>query len=222
MLIGNSFNHGLYHGLIPIMNIPYLNSSPAPLMYVSRVRDIMHWGTVHVPARCHIGELQMLYKRITRKNNPLSHNAFPVVEDPTGKKLLQGLISCKDFLQLMEDLQHPKKKNDLLIGKTRSEVDVMEYADRSPITVFPHTTVARAYSIFRKLGLRHLVVLERDGRVCGMITRKDLMLYKLVEHHQRELDLIKKLQQQVRAKQARNGFVPSDSVNGSSNKTQYV
>ena len=98
----------------------------------------------------------------------------------------------------------------------------MEYADRSPITVFPHTTVARAYSIFRKLGLRHLVVLERDGRVCGMITRKDLMLYKLVEHHQRELDLIKRLQQKVRAKQARNGFVPSDSGNGSTNKTQYV
>ena len=80
----------------------------------------------------------------------------------------------------------------------------------------------RAYSIFRKLGLRHLVVLERDGRVCGMITRKDLMLYKLVEHHQRELDLIKRLQQKVRAKQARNGFVPSDSWNGSTNKTQYV
>jgi chloride channel 7 len=222
MLIGNSFNHGLYHGLIPIMNIPFLNSSPAPLMYVSRVRDIMHWGTVHIPARCHIGELKMLHKRITRKNKPLSHNAFPVVEDPTGKKLLQGLISRKDFLQLMEDLQHPKKQKDLLIGKTRSEVDVMEYADRSPITVFPHTTVARAYSIFRKLGLRHLVVLERDGRVCGMITRKDLMLYKLVEHHQRELDLIKRLQQKVRAKQARNGFVPSDSGNGSTNKTQYV
>ena len=85
-----------------------------------------------------------------------------------------------------------------------------------------NSTKDGAYSIFRKLGLRHLVVLERDGRVCGMITRKDLMLYKLVEHHQRELDLIKKLQQQVRAKQARNGFVPSDSVNGSSNKTQYV
>ena len=55
-----------------------------------------------------------------------------------------------------------------------------------------------------------------------MITRKDLMLYKLVEHHQRELDLIKRLQQKVRAKQARNGFVPSDSGNGSTNKTQYV
>ena len=57
MLVGNFFNHGLYHGLIPIMNVPFLNSEPAPLMYVSRVRDIMHQGTVHLPELCHIGEL---------------------------------------------------------------------------------------------------------------------------------------------------------------------
>ena len=84
----------------------------------------------------------------------------------------------------------------------------MDYADRSPITVFPHTTVARAYSIFRKLGLRHLVIIERNGRACGMITRKDLMLYKLVEYHQRELELVLGLQRRVHEKQARSGFKP--------------
>ena len=67
MLVGNSFNHGLYHGLIPIMNVPFLNSAPAPLMYVSRVRDIMHQGVVHLPELCHIGELTMLLKRIKKE-----------------------------------------------------------------------------------------------------------------------------------------------------------
>ena len=67
MLVGNYFNHGLYHGLIPIMNVPFLNSEPAPLMYVSRVRDIMHNGTVHLPELCHIGELTMLMNRVKKK-----------------------------------------------------------------------------------------------------------------------------------------------------------
>ena len=55
-----------------------------------------------------------------------------------------------------------------------------------------------------------------------MITRKDLMLYKLVEHHQRELDLIIRLQKRVRDRQARNGFVPGGKISGASKKTQYV
>ena len=35
-------------------------------------------------------------------------------------------------------------------------IDLMHYCDRGPLTVHPHTTVARAYMVFRKLGLRHL------------------------------------------------------------------
>ena len=160
MLVGNYFNHGLYHGLIPIMNVPFLNSAPAPLMYVSRVRDIMH----------------------------------------------------KDLFTLMQDLDNPAKRAQKLTGPNHNQIDVMDYADRSPITVFPHTTVARAYSILRKLGLRHLVVIERNGRVCGMVTRKDLMLYKLVDSHERELQLVVMLQRMVREKQARSGFKSKDAA----------
>ena len=134
------------------MNVPFLNSAPAPLMYVSRVRDIMHQGVVHLPELCHIGELTMLWKRLKKKK--LSHNAFPVLE--TGNTgLLKGLLSKKEFFTLMEDLKDPAKKEHMLTGPNHNLIDVMDYADRSPITVFPHTTVARAYSIFRKLGLRH-------------------------------------------------------------------
>jgi hypothetical protein len=84
---------GLYHGLIPLMNLPFLNASPAPIMFVSRVRDIM--GTVPIvwlPQHCHIGELVTLKKRYDKKageTNRVSHNAFPVVVDPNNL-LLQG------------------------------------------------------------------------------------------------------------------------------------
>ena len=36
-------------------------------------------------------------------------------------------------------------------------------------------SVWRALFYFRSCGLRHLVVVDRDNRVCGMLTRKDLL-----------------------------------------------
>ena len=39
----------------------------------------------------------------------------------------------------------------------------------------------RTYVIFRTLGLRHLVVVDVHNRVVGLITRKDLMPFKMQE-----------------------------------------
>ena len=139
------------------------------------------------------------------------HNAFPIVESGN-TDLLKGLLSKKDFFHLMEDFNNPRKREHMLTGPNHNLIDLMDYADRSPLTVFPHTTVARAYSILRKLGLRHLIVIERNGKVSGIITRKDLMLYKLVDSHERELNLVVMLQRMVREKQARSGFKPKDGV----------
>ena len=41
MIVGNFFNHGLYHGLIPVQNLPYLNSEPADVMWLVSVGDVM-------------------------------------------------------------------------------------------------------------------------------------------------------------------------------------
>ena len=52
---------------------------------------------------------------------------------------------------------------------------VMEMVmDRAPCVVSEEAPLSRVHAMFRALGLRHLVVLSRDGRVVGIITRKDL------------------------------------------------
>ena len=66
------------------------------------------------------------------------------------------------------------------------------------VAVTAMTTVARAYEMFRKLGLRHLMVLGGRGEVVGVITRKDLMVFRILHRKQRELDLIVKMQRTVR------------------------
>lgn len=43
------------------------------------------------------------------------------------------------------------------------------------MSVQAHFSLQRTYIIFRTLGLRHLTVVDRQNRVVGVITRKDLM-----------------------------------------------
>ncbi|DAZ97352.1 TPA: hypothetical protein N0F65_010786, partial [Lagenidium giganteum] len=53
-------------------------------------------------------------------------------------------------------------------------MDLTPYMNPTPHTVQEQTPVPRAFRLFRSLGLRHLVVLNRRNEVRGMITRKDL------------------------------------------------
>merc|ERR1712167_117699 len=80
------------------------------------------------------------------------------------------------------------------------------YCDRSPLSVDKATTVARAYEIFTKLGLRHLVVKGHTGKAEGMLTRKDLMLWRISAFKEKELNWIKKIQSTARRTLKSSGF----------------
>lgn len=99
----------------------------------------------------------------------ITHNAFPVVDM---KGTLLGLVSRKSLQMAVY--------SDELTSKEQ-QINLVEYMDRSPITVYPHTPLSRAFIIFRKLGMRHLCVIDRHGKAQGIITRKDLMTYRLEE-----------------------------------------
>ncbi|XP_076814080.1 chloride channel protein C-like [Clavelina lepadiformis] len=60
-------------------------------------------------------------------------------------------------------------------------IDLNSYLNRSCVTL-PHTfSLHRTYIIFRTLGLRHLPVVDEQNHVVGIITRKDLMGFRLEE-----------------------------------------
>lgn len=54
--------------------------------------------------------------------------------------------------------------------------------DTSPYTIHESASIQRTYRYFRTMGLRHLIVLDCDHKVVGMITRHDLVEHRL-EHH---------------------------------------
>jgi H+/Cl- antiporter ClcA len=203
MLVGNMFNHGLYHGLIPIMNIPYLNATPAHVMFVTRVSEIMKTKLVCLPQHCSVGELKILRKRI--EMGRCTHNAFPVIESYYHRKLC-GLLDTSNLKLLFEHLESGDKILNERIRGPDGTIDLTQYCDRSPLTVASISTVSRAYEVFRKLGLRHLMVTGPDGMLCGVVTRKDLMIFKIVEQKERELLVVCQLQEIIRKKLEKKNF----------------
>jgi len=61
------------------------------------------------------------------------------------------------------------------------EIDLTPYINFSAVKVAKNFSVERAYIMFSTMGLRHLVVVDDRNRVRGIITRKDLLGFRLDE-----------------------------------------
>lgn len=60
-------------------------------------------------------------------------------------------------------------------GDLEFTVSCEKFMNPSPYTVSEQTSAPRLFRLFRALGLRHLVVVDQDHRVRGIITRQDLV-----------------------------------------------
>ena len=55
------------------------------------------------------------------------------------------------------------------------------YLNRSVCKVDQCFSLYRTYQLFRTLGLRHLLVTDKNNRIVGIITRKDLMAFNIAQ-----------------------------------------
>ncbi|CAD5124729.1 DgyrCDS12999 [Dimorphilus gyrociliatus] len=60
-------------------------------------------------------------------------------------------------------------------------VNLEQFIDKSCTKVDQEYSVHRVYTLFRTLGLRHLLVIDSLNRIVGIITRKDLMNFNIHE-----------------------------------------
>ena len=56
-----------------------------------------------------------------------------------------------------------------------AELDLAPYMDEHPLAVHMSYPLAKVHTLFRTLGLRHLIVVNTDNTVYGIVTRKELM-----------------------------------------------
>ena len=55
-----------------------------------------------------------------------------------------------------------------------ADVDLAPYMDEHPLSVHSSYPLAKVHTLFRSLGLRHLVIVNSDNTVYGIVTRKEL------------------------------------------------
>ena len=77
-------------------------------------------------------------------------------------------------------------------------LNLENFMERSPLSVYPHSRLGRAYEVFQKMQLRHLAVTNKSGVVVGMLTRKDLQDYLIQKNAS-----LAKIQAVMRGKLAR-------------------
>ncbi|KJE89695.1 hypothetical protein CAOG_001129 [Capsaspora owczarzaki ATCC 30864] len=263
--IGNALSPSLYHALLHVGNIPFIEHEPPPEAATERVHDLMSKPVLVIPRLVRA-------KFLHRMLSACSHHGFPVVEDyrrnrglpapttPTGgheqTKLgglrrhgkLVGLVLryhlevalhqvVADALRRKEAEQarrHPTSEylrarhqfakvhhpnlhitNSSLVAPmptatSVTQLDLLEaealralrhfdeqasshtvrrgiiaplslvpdvlidlstIMHRSPTTIMAGMPVAKAFSVFRQLGLRHLVVVDHSYHVVGILTR---------------------------------------------------
>ena len=77
---------------------------------------------------------------------------------------------------------------DLTPEDMNCTIDLNPYMNQSPYSVLNCTPLPRIFNLFRALGLRHLLVVNDCNQVVGVVTRKNIVKYR-VWNHQGEMGL---------------------------------
>ena len=163
--LGNLFNEGIYDIHIHLKHIPFLPAD-VEVAEPDLVSSVMATDVATVG----------IVESVTRLGDVLetSHNAFPVVEP--GTENYCGMLSRAALLDLLQKAGCPE---DTMPSRTTSinqtEVDLKPYINVGAYTIEDTATVRRAYALFRTMGLRHLPVVRRGCKLCGILTRKDFV-----------------------------------------------
>ena len=91
-------------------------------------------------------------------------------------RLLPWQMFTKEILGL--DLKVSERTKEVIAANMRERIDFRPYMNDNPMTVAPTDSLLKCCELFRKMHLRHLMVINfQTGRVAGMITRQDLFTW---------------------------------------------
>eukprot|EP00249_Psilotum_nudum_P011129 c22979_g1_i1 orf=744-3236(-) len=199
--IGDLFNHSVYDQIVQIKGLPFLEEHPEPYMKHLTALDVCTCSLVTLSGLERVGIIVGVLKRT-------NHNAFPVIdEDPISKNpILYGLVLRSHLLVILKrreflssrtlsmdpckyfsSIEFAKpgsgkglKINDIVLSEEEQDmfVDLRPFTNTSPYTVVDTMSLAKAFKLFRGLGLRHLCVVPKTpGRqpIVGILTRHDFM-----------------------------------------------
>uniref|UniRef100_A0A3P8WWE9 Chloride channel protein n=1 Tax=Cynoglossus semilaevis TaxID=244447 RepID=A0A3P8WWE9_CYNSE len=206
-IVGDYFVEGLYDIHIKLQSVPFLHWEAPATSHWLTAREVMS-----SPVTC-LNRIEKVGTIVdTLSNTSTNHNGFPVVVQPARlcglilRSQLIVLLKHKVFVELARSrLTHRKLQlkdfrdayprfppiQSIHVSQDEREcmMDLTEFMNPTPYTVPQETSLPRVFKLFRALGLRHLVVVDDENNVIGLVTRKDLARYHMGKHGLEELQL---------------------------------
>jgi chloride channel 7 len=184
--IGDMFNHSVYDQILHIKELPYLEEHPEPYMkhlvaYDVCSRPLLTFSTIEM-----VMNIVDVMQRTSHNAFPVIGT-----DSASKKPILYGLILRSHLLVLLKskaffpssniDNEYDARKNfrssdfgkpgsgksvtidDIEISQHELEmyIDLHPYTNTSPYTVVDTMSLAKAFTLFRRLGLRHLCVIPK-------------------------------------------------------------
>ncbi|KAL2101742.1 hypothetical protein ACEWY4_003503 [Coilia grayii] len=212
-IVGDYFAEGLYDIHIKLQSVPFLHWDAPATSHWLTAREVMS-----SPVTCFSRVEKVGTIVDVLSNTSTNHNGFPVViqdaaSDEPGKicglilrsqlivllkhkvfverarsRLSQRKLQLKDFRDAYPRFP-PIQSIHVSQDERECMMDLSEFMNATPYTVPQETSLPRVFKLFRALGLRHLLVVDSENRVVGLVTRKDLARYHLGKHGLEELQL---------------------------------
>lgn len=205
-IVGDYFQEGLYDIHIKLQSVPFLHWEAPATSHWLTAREVMS-----SPVTC-LNRIEKVGTIVdVLSNTSTNHNGFPVVvqvsgDDEPGKlcglilrsqlivllkhkvfvelarsRLMQRKLQLKDFRDAYPRFP-PIQSIHVSQDERECMMDLQEFMNPTPYTVPQDTSLPRVFKLFRALGLRHLVVVDDENRVVGLVTRKDLARYHVGKH----------------------------------------
>ncbi|KAK9500275.1 hypothetical protein O3M35_001564 [Rhynocoris fuscipes] len=200
--VADVLTHPIYHAECLMKGIPLLDKSPPAFVSWIPLKDIMSRDVEVLPKITTVDKVL----EILQRNN---HNGFPIVEPKLqstemgikSQGLLLGLILRSKLTAILkhqlyklspvEDTVWKLLRKESGISTKLSDVQVPEedgnmlinlalFMNKSPMFVHMGTSLTTGYNIMSTLAVRHLVIVNSSLEVVGILTRKDISVYKTV------------------------------------------
>ncbi|XP_067934452.1 H(+)/Cl(-) exchange transporter 7-like isoform X2 [Watersipora subatra] len=200
--VGDLFNEGIYDIHVQLAGVPFLNWEAPPSTYDVPARRVMSHPVVTLLEVEKVEKIQQVLSKYPHDGFPIVDNYIPDLDDSPTFGRFRGMILRSQLLVLLKSKSFssneqrapqlslrdfresypryiPIEKIDIAEEDLQKTVDLGPYMNKGSYTVSDKASLPRIFKMFRGLGLRHVVVVDSDRKVVGMVTRSDLARYRV-------------------------------------------
>lgn len=190
-LVNDKFGKGgIADQMIVFNGLPFIDPHEDHDFYDHPVDDAMVTKIVTLP------QYGLTYKQLSVIIADTDFQAFPII-DSIENPILKGTIGRDELITVIQratskgtidqnaeclfKIESNLSTSSLNTSKINS-LDFQHYINEAPLTVDLNTPLERVLDLFHKVGPK-LILIEREGLLKGLITRKDILKYEYYLHH---------------------------------------